>query len=279
MPLASQITQCLNHADQNLLEVQDGVYLSRLSQPRARTTSRYDPVFCLLAQGEKIIRHHNQTLFFDEDHFLVTHLTLPVDVEIPNASPQRPLLGMALSLDLAIIQELQAHLPASTPTTPNVIDIHPVDQSLRDVFTRLLQSAQDNTEWQILGESLKRECHYRLLQSSAGPTLRAFLTNTDALTVIAKSIHHINTHLHEPMTVEMLAKQAGLSVSGFHNKFKQITSHSPIQYIKQLRLTRARTLIQSGISVTQAALDVGYQSPSQFSREFRRQYGISPSNI
>lgn len=159
----------------------------------------------------------------------------------------------------------------------DALSSHPLEPAIAIAMTRLIQISSDERDWRILGEAALREVYYRLLLGSAGPLLRARLGHSGALPQVARAIRFIEENLADPMDVTQLARVAGLSSSGLHEKFRRVTAQSPMQFVKGLRLDRARSLIAGGTGVTEAAMEVGYQSPSQFSREFKRRYGFSPS--
>lgn len=200
---------------------------------------------------------------------------------VPAASTDDPLHGVFISLDPRVMTKLAMeieHARGTLPITKTALRAQGIklahwDASFSDALLRLLQITADKTDVKILSDARMRELFYAILRGEAGVfARRAF----GACNAIAKSIAHVAAHLDKEISIDMLAQRAGMSRAAFHRKLKQITTMAPIQLVKSMRLNQAAMKIACGLPVHQAALDVGYVSPSQFSREFKRMYGLSP---
>jgi len=208
-------------------------------------------------------------------------MSMPVEAGTPNASPDDPLLGVTISLDTRVMTELAIEMenaagairrPKAGPI-PAAVALARWDDTFTDSLLRLLQLGDSREETAVLGSGRLREVYYAVLKGEAGDSARrAFGVGNE----IARAIEHLSTHLDQAVSVEDVAKQVGMSRAVFHRKFKQATTMSPIQFMKSMRLNKAAMKIASGMKVNEAAMEVGYVSSSQFSREFKRLYGLSP---
>ena len=192
----------------------------------------------------------------------------------------KPYLAVVLRIDVAIARKLREEVPqaALTPESVHAAELYRADPALLDALRRYLALADAPMDAQVLGPLTLEELHYRLLVAPSGGVLRNLLRADSHASAIARAIGHIRAHLSAPIAIPELARQVGMGVSSFHKHFKTITSTTPLQYQKELRLLEARQLLRTGrASVTTAAFDVGYHSPSQFSREYTRKFGLPPS--
>lgn len=216
---------------------------------------------------------------YDQHHYLVLSVPLPFFTET-EASPQHPLLAVAIALDMAVLSELVMRLDrpgAQASDAPAGIISTPLDAALADTTLRLLQALASKEEARILGPQVVRELYYRVLVGERGNALRAALANQGHFARISRSLKRIHRDYSRAVSIAMLAEDAGMSVPAFHKRFKAVTGTSPLQYIKSVRLNQARLLmIRDSLSAASAAFKVGYESPSQFNREFRRFFGRSP---
>lgn len=191
---------------------------------------------------------------------------------------------MAIDLNLTRLSQVVAEVgPApfdnsSDPEHPALIT-HRMDRALTDVLVRVLDASQDDTAWRVLSEGLLRELYFRLIQGPAGPSLRERVASVGSSRQVAAAIGYIERNVTNAVSTHSIAKAAGVSVSGLHAKFRAVTGRTPMQFLKRLRLEHARTLLVSGHPVTDASFASGYNSMSQFSREFRREYGAPPSQV
>ncbi|HEX8954996.1 MAG TPA: AraC family transcriptional regulator [Burkholderiaceae bacterium] len=257
-----------------------GLNIHRIQRATAPRHGIQVPSFAIIAQGEKRLWFGGQEYRYDPLHYLVTSVDLPVLAEVITASPTRPYLGMRLDLDLAMLGELI--LDENLPTPLSLVDsrglyVNRLFPSLFDSALRLLRLLETPRDIPILAPMIKRELFYRLLMNGQGTRLRQLALKDSHTHRIARAITALRQHFDEPLRVQDLASGVHMSVSSFHQHFKSITAMSPLQYQKQLRLQEARRLILVGdIDVAQAAHKVGYESASQFSREYGRLFGASP---
>jgi AraC-like DNA-binding protein len=259
-----------------------GLMLMRLDQPQINSCNVYEPCVAVIVQGSKRVLLGDQTLNYGEDRYLIASMDLPVKTALMQASPERPYLAVALRLDWRDIASLVLDMPATTgrapEAEPRAMTTGALTAPLLEAFDRLLALLEQPEDIPALAPLIRREIHYRLLAGEAGARLRQIATVDTQSHKVARAIERLNARYAEPLTVETLAREAGMSLSTFHHHFKQLTAMSPLQYQKQLRLTEARRLMLShGLDASTAAFRVGYESPSQFSREYRRLFGAPPS--
>jgi len=199
----------------------------------------------------------------------------------PAASIENPLFGVYITLNPRVMSELAIEMEnagGALPTTKggpvsNAIKLAHWDEAFCDALFRLLQLGDSETDRAVLGDARLREPYYAILKGEAGHFARQAFGAGNA---IARSIAHVSSRLNEPVSIDDLARRVGMSRAVFHRRFKQATTMSPIQFVKSMRLNNAAMKIAGGMTVSEAAMDVGYVSPSQFSREFKRIYGQSP---
>lgn len=261
-----------------------GLALMRIDQPYLNICSVYEPCVAVIVQGSKRIKLGDETLCYGEDRYLITSMDMPVKTAEIEASPQRPYLGVGLRLDWREITSLMLESPASAPALGSAardsraMTTGALTAPLLDAFDRLLALLDQPEHIPALAPLIRREIHYRLLTGEAGARLRQIATVDTQSHQVARAIASLNARFTEPLRVEALARESGMSLSTFHHHFKTLTAMSPLQYQKQLRLTEARRLMLSeGMDASTAAFRVGYESPSQFSREYRRSFGAPPS--
>ena len=259
-----------------------GLMLMRIEQPYLNTCAVYEPCVAVIVQGSKRITLGDETLCYGEDRYLITSMDLPVRSAVVEASAVRPYLGVALRLDWREIASLMLESPAApagtVPRDSRAMTTGALTTPLLEAFDRLLALLDQPEHIPALAPLIKREIHYRLLTGEAGARLRQIATVDTQSHQVARVIALINTQFHQPLRVEELAREAGMGLSTFHHHFKQLTAMTPLQYQKQLRLNEARRLMLSQrLDASTAAFRVGYESPSQFSREYRRLFGVPPS--
>lgn len=257
----------------------DGVRLFRSTRAHPRTPILYEPCIVIICQGRKIGYLGDQAFPYNPDHFLLLTLPLPFESETI-ASPEEPLLGVSIPIDLGITAEL-AHLldmpTADSTSMADCIASEKLDAPLAESVVRLLRALEHPDEVRALGAGLLREINYRVLAGPRGEALRAALARRGAFGQVATALRRIHADYRESLDVGTLANEVNLSPAAFHAQFKRVTSTSPMQYLKATRLHKARLLmIQDGVSAARAADRVGYESASQFSREFKRLFGRTP---
>ncbi len=257
----------------------DGVRFMRTNRPIPRMPVMYEPCIVIVCQGRKRGYLGEEMFVYDAQQFLVLSVPLPFESET-DASEEEPLLAISIRIDLTTVAKLLMALNdtrGATRSEPKGIYSSPLDQPLSDAVLRLLEALVSPLDARILGPSIVREIFYRVLNSEQGDALRAALTHQHHFGRIAKALRLIHTDYRGDLDVDMLAREAGMSLAVFHAQFKQVTSTSPMQYVKATRLHHARLLmVQDGLNAGAAAARVGYESASQFSREFKRLFGCSP---
>jgi AraC-type DNA-binding domain-containing proteins len=240
----------------------------------------YDPCIIIIAQGRKQGRLGERTFVYDPDNYLVLTLPLPFECETHGA-PDRPLLGFAVRVTPALVAELllQSDAPPPEPDArPQAVESAALDPAMSDAAVRLLECLRSPADARILGSQVVREITYRALLGPLGANLRALVAPHNHMSRISRVLDRLHAEFTRSFDVETLAREAGMSVSAFHAHFKAVTSASPLQYLKTIRLHKARMLmVNDGTSAAEAAGLVGYQSASQFSREFKRLFGDAPA--
>lgn len=257
-----------------------GMVFFRYDDPTEPKSVMYDPSICLVAQGAKQVRLGDEEYVYDENHLLVTSVGLPVVGRVIEASSEVPLLGLVLRLDLGMLAQLlvDSDLPDTRACrSGRGMAVCEVSGPLLDSFQRLVELQGEPRDIPILAPLILKEILYRLLMSEVGPRLRQIATAGSHGQQIARAIGWLKDNYAKPVRVERLARESGMSVSTFHHHFRAMTAMSPLRFQKWLRLNEARRLmLTENQDVTTAALQVGYESPSQFSREYKRQFGAPP---
>jgi AraC-like DNA-binding protein len=263
-----------------------GVRYFKETQHIPRRPMVYDPGICIVAQGHKIGYLGGQKFQYDANNYLVTMVTMPFECET-FASPEEPLLGLYIDIDMAQLHDLigrmglQAEIGnAREKGLPRGIGPAVMDEDMADATNRLVKCLQSETESQILGPGLVREVLYRALCGTQAPVLYSLAMYSGTFSQVAHALKIMQSDYAAKLDVEQLASTARMSTSAFHRAFKEITSDSPMQYLKKVRLTKARDLIvQENMRAYIAADKVGYESSSQFSREFKRYFGQTPAEM
>ncbi len=257
-----------------------GLSLFRREAPSGPISGMYEPSLCLIAQGSKRVLLEDDIYVYDAQHYLITSVHLPTIVEITSASREKPYLGLKLKLDLQEVAQMMAdsHLPKPEMQQSNRgMATGKVTRPLIDAFLRLLDLLSEEKDIPILAPIIQREILYRLLVGEQGSRLRQIALAGSQSHQIARAIDWLKVHFREPLSIDHLAKMAGMSNSTFHHHFRAMTAFSPLQFQKQLRLQEARRLMMADrLDAGTAAFRVGYESPSQFSREYSRMFGTPP---
>ncbi len=257
-----------------------GVRILRSDRPLARTPVLYDPGIVVVCQGSKRGFFMDQVYLYDEEHYLAVSVPVPFVMET-DASPQRPLLAIYMHLDFRVASELMVQidqLGGAAAEAPRSMMSSPMDAPMRMSVLRLLEALADPLEAAVLGPALVRELYLRVLTGPQGSAMRAALTMRGQFGKIGLALRRIHAAYAQPLDLSQLAGEAGMSVPTFHSHFKAITGMPPMQYVKSVRLHQARLLmVREGATASAAAFAVGYQSASQFNREFRRLFGLPPA--
>lgn len=261
-----------------------GVGVFKTSTSTGRVPLCYSQGVIIIVQGQKRVHFNQQVFDYNPDNYLTLTLPLPAECEtiVENG---KPLLALVIDLDLSLLNELvrvlddHGKIKQSDSSSENKgLFVSKSTEALSCVISRLADCLNSPIECDIIGKGLIREIFFHMLIGSQAAPLIALVSHNTHLSRMERVLKHLHNNYQEQVDVEQLASIANMSTSTFHRNFKQITASSPIQYIKKLRLGRARELLQDkGLKVKQAAAQVGYESPTQFSREFSRYYGVSPS--
>jgi AraC-like DNA-binding protein len=253
--------------------------LYRLHAPSEPIHGVAQPSLCIIAQGAKEIVLAGERYRYDPLHYIVASVALPVSGQVIEASPQAPYLSLRLDIEPAMIAQLIAETDAvAAPASPaRGLSIERLDAPLLDAVLRLVRLLKSPRDVGVLAPLVMREIFYRLLGGPQGGLLRDIALGDSQSHRVNRAIDWLNQNFGEPLRIETLARQVNLSVSTLHHRFKAVTAMSPLQYQKYLRLQEARRLmLNEGLEAAAAAFRVGYESPSQFSREYRRQFGAPP---
>lgn len=259
----------------------EGVQFMRSDKYSPPIPMLYDPCIVIVGQGRKTSYLGDQVYTYDPYNYLVLSVPLPLVCET-EASPEEPLLAVSMRVDPATLGELLMEMDtdiAMNGTVPRGIYSAPLTGELIDATVRLLECLRSPVDSRILGPQTMREITYRVLCGEQGGALRAVAIRHNRFSQIARAIRLIHASYQHELNIETLAGEAGMSVSTFHHNFKQVTSASPLQYLKSIRLHKARMLmVQDGLTANAASGQVGYESASQFSREFKRFFGNTPAD-
>jgi AraC-like DNA-binding protein len=253
-----------------------GLLLLRHPRVTAFEASIYEPVICLIVQGRKETTFGDRTLDARAGQCLLVSHDLPVRSRVLEA----PYLSLLLDVELGLLRSLYDEVADATPDARPacVLEVHEADSALVDALRRYLALADSATDAKVLGPMIRKEIHYRLLTAPFGGMLRSLVRHDSHASAIARAIAQIRRDYSASIEIPELARSVGMSTSSFHKHFKAVTSSSPLQYQKDLRLLTARRLLVEGArTVSAAAFEVGYESPSQFSREYARKFGVQPS--
>jgi AraC-like DNA-binding protein len=240
----------------------------------------YDPMINLILQGSKTMTVGDRTLRYDPATYFVMSIDLPAVGAVHPAASGEPYLAVSLTLDPMVLSTLLADLPKPSGRYDNDpgFSVAPITAELMDAWVRMLRLMGKPEDIAALAPAYEREILFRVLQGPHGWMLREIAKPDTAMARVNQAIQRIRRDFAEPIRVESLAQHAAMSVSAFHRHFKAVTSLSPLQYQKRVRLLQARMLmIASAKSVTSAAFEVGYESATQFSRDYARVFGLPPA--
>ncbi|MCB5160451.1 AraC family transcriptional regulator [Marinomonas algarum] len=261
-----------------------GVGCFRASQPESKTHAFYEPLICLMGQGTKRCYVGDRDFTYQSGDFFINFLPMPVSTEVVSASVDQPLLSASLEINLIKLADMVLRIERLAGQAPEIsceksssLMIGRAENTLVELFIKLLEISHDPLDAKILGEQVVDEIYYRLLTSEHGHALRLLLNQYGEIQPISRAVNYIHSHTHQTIHVQELAELANMSKTRFFTAFKQIMHVPPMQYIKSSKLQKAQTLLRQGMSATEASFQVGYNSFSQFSREYKRFFGFSPS--
>ncbi len=257
-----------------------GLYLSKLSTTSAPRHTVDRSIFCVVAQGAKSILLNNERYIYDQSKYLVISLDMPLVGQIVEATREKPFLGISMELDFAEIGSLSldAGLPLPSDSRhQRSLFISPLEEDLLDAVIRLVCLLKRPAQIPILAPLIRREIFYQLLLSEQSGLLRRMTVENSQVRRIAAGLEWLKKNVAKPIRMEELAREMNMSPSTMHSWFKAVTTMSPLQFQKQLRLQEARRILLSETTnATTVSYRVGYESPSQFSREYRRLFGFPP---
>jgi AraC-like DNA-binding protein len=277
--LASKIAFFVGSRETLITDV-PGLLLSRRTVPTAPASATYEPSLAVVAQGRKQANLGGTNFIFDQSRYLLTSLDLPVICNVIEASEHVPYLCFVLKLEMPVVRELltreEIQEPESSSDKP-AMALGKTTPELLDACCRLVDLLNSPQDIPFLSELIQREIIYRILRGPQGARLRAIATLGDQSHRTAKAIAWVKVNFAKPLRVEDLANIAGMGVSTLHHHFRALTAMSPLQYQKQLRLQAARErMLMDGLDAASAAFEVGYESATQFNREYSRFFGLPP---
>lgn len=275
-----------NHAHKELLSKLpvDGAFVFKIQRTHEPVPTLYKPTICLIAQGSKNCHIGENTFNYSRGDLFINFLPIPVNTEVISASEDEPLLSVAMNINLVKladiilkIERVQPDHGINQPAAASSIVTGPAPDDLVELFIKLLDVSDNALDAEILGESVIDEIYYRLLTSHYGAELRILLNQYGQIQPISRAVRHIHENLHRTFQVNELADMVNMSKTTFFNTFKKIMHVAPNQYIKSTKLRKAQLLLIQGMQANEVSYHVGYNSFSQFSREYKRLFGYSPS--
>lgn len=276
--LANKIASFIGSSERLMTRIPE-VMLVRRTAPSPPCSGTYTPSLIVVAQGSKRVNLGQTPFIYDPSRFLLTSIDLPIVSQVVEASPAKPLLAMAIQLEMPVVRELlnreDFRAGRAASDTPAMVT-GAVTAELLSACCRLLDLLANPHDIPFLSGLIQREIVYRLLSGPAGARLRAIATAGDQSHRTARAISWIRDHYAKPVRLDDLAQLAGMGVSTLHHHFRVLTNMSPLQYQKQLRLQAARGRMLLGIDASSVAFEVGYESVSQFNREYSRFFGQPP---
>jgi AraC-like DNA-binding protein len=263
------------------VEPLDGLRLRRASSPTELGYGVSYSALCVIAHGSKEILLGDNRYRYDPAHYLITTAALPITSRITEAEEERPYLGLVLRLDPNLVGSVMGEAGHPAPRSHadvRAIDVSPLDAGLLDAVVRFVRLLDSPTEARFLAPLVKREIVYRLLMREQGDRLRHTAVLRGHSHRIAMALERLRKEFDQPLRIEEIARELGMSVSGFHHHFKAVTAMSPLQFQKQIRLQEARRLMLGGdLDAASAGYRVGYGDASHFTREYKRLFGAPPA--
>jgi AraC-like DNA-binding protein len=258
-----------------------GLSLFRRETPTGLSSLSYEPCVCLVVQGAKRVFFGKEVCQYDAENYLVTSVHLPTMVQVVSASREKPCLGLRFTLDrkeiVSLIADTPFFFPPKRKTSERAMVTGKVTLPLVSAFQRLIDLEDTPEDIPVLAPLIRREIFYRLLADEQGERLCRIALEGTSAHQIARAIDWIREHYMRPLRIDFLAEQIGMSRSTFHHHFRSVTALSPLQFQKHLRLQEARRrMLAERLDAATAAFEVGYESPSQFSREYRNLFGVPP---
>lgn len=279
MTRARLIKRLAHSSDETYRYITPGLGLARQVAPSMLECAIYEPLVCLILQGQKLTIVGDETVLVSAGECIVVSHAMPVTARVVEASPETPYLGLVARIDVSELRSLHAaidHMPSEAPST-RAFRVSTASPALLSVFERWADLGNTPDDAAVLAPLIRRELHYRLLTATGGHVLRMLLRSDSHASNISRAIRLLREDYRRRVEMTELAQAVGMSASSFYTHFKAVTQTTPLQYQKDLRLTEARRLVLGGAhSVSSAAHAVGYESASQFSREYSRKFGGPP---
>lgn len=266
------------HPEDGLLEIFPGVYLARTGEPTNLMHTVYSPCFCVIARGSKTVNVGSETFTYDEGHYLIATMDLPTSSCVVEASKDDPYLSIRIDLDPTLVAQvlIDSGIDATARSNATAMNVSAIDAELLDASLRLIKLLDTPADAEFMLPLLKRELIYRLLKGNQAARLTHLISNGENRR-ISRAIDSLRENFDQPIRIENIARELGMSVSGFHHHFKSVTAMSPLQFQKQIRLQEARRLmLGEDMDAATAGFRVGYEDPSYFSREYKKQFGAPP---
>lgn len=275
--LAGRITAAFSGF--GLLEIFPGIGIARACSPTQPLHSVFTPAFCVIAQGSKKVMLGDETFNYDTGHYLISTIDLPIMSCVVEGSEEQPYLSFKMELDPTLVAEVLIESGIDlkeSGAAVKAMDVSPIDEDLLDAVLRIVRLLDRPGEAQVILPLIKREIIFRLLKGNQARRLaHLFAASEDRR--ISKAIENLREHFDRPLRIETVARELGMSVSGFHHHFKSVTAMSPLQFQKQIRLQEARRLmLGEDMDAASAGFRVGYEDPSYFSRDYKKQFGAPP---
>ena len=263
------------------VEPQPGLFFNRASSPAEPVYAVLEPSFCVIAQGSKEVLLGEDRFRYDPAHYLISTMGLPAVGQVVDASPHRPYLSFRLVLDPAVVTSVMIESGVLQPRGDGGgvkgVDVSPLDADLLDATLRLVRLSERPGDFRALGTLVVREIIYRLLTGAQGSRMRHLAMFGGHAHRMVRAVATLRENFDKPLRIDGVARELGMSVSGFHAHFKAVTAMSPLQFQKQLRLQEARRLmISESLDAAEAGFRVGYDDASHFSRDYKRHFGDPP---
>ena len=277
--LADRIARALPR--DGAVEPQPGLHFRRHSRAAERVYGFCAPAFCVIAQGSKDILLGEDSFRYDPAHYMISTVELPMIGQVVEASPERPYLGFRLVLDPSVVTSVMVESGLVPPRGDGggvkALAVSPLDANLLDATLRLVRLIDTPGEYRVLAQLVVREIVYRLLTGAQGSRMRHLATFGGHAHRMVRAVEKLRENFDKPLRMEDIARELGMSVSGFHAHFKAVTAMSPLQFQKQLRLQEARRLmLNENFDAAEAGYRVGYEDASHFGREYKRHFGEPP---
>lgn len=277
----AELAECLARAlpRDGVAEPQPGLYISRFARPHDLVHGFLDPCFCVIAQGAKALTFGGEVFRYNPATYMISTLGLPMTAEVVEASPEKPYLGLRLGLDPSAVAQVLVESGAAQPREGGVsaVNVSPLDAELLDAVVRLIRLLDKPSDYRALSPLIVRELVYRLLSGAQGSRMRHLATFGGQAHRMVRAVAKLRKDFDKPLRIEAVARELGMSASGFHAHFKAVTAMSPLQFQKNVRLQEARRLmISENLDAGEAGYKVGYEDPAYFSRDYKKHFGAPP---